>query len=496
MSTVRELDDVGKRALSQEDCDYLFRELEELRDLNLLDDAQLDAARARYELVGKKPFARALFLSLFILSLIAFLFGTATIVIEYWDYLFARGELVLVWPFIAAYVVFFASRYFHWELTEETSLFLGSSLFALCAVYIFGPDSTGRAFTLAAFAAGLLSFFSSKLTTVLPAVVYIGASIVVYVSDRSYDRLDALFLIALGFYWSWRRRSTLAGTLYYALFILWGICYTLRLAFFETNNSVFCLIALCSLYAYLGRRLELARLVAPWFARVVYALSLLPALVQAINYQESFFQNDRATARGVVFTLIVVAFVFLGTLYDLIRDARAQKQNALKLVDSFIWRFLEPETIAVALLPIYAPSLLFSTGLASSSDVSFSFFYGNLIFFLVATRLVVVGARRNNYQYWVGFASVLMWGWFSFIKYSAEFGVFGAACAALFFAIFLIAAATLTKKFVKPQTESESRAYSQPLEPRDVLPKRLADLALVVVVLVQIGVGIYALTLR
>ena len=404
--------DGEKRSLAAKEYDALFGELEYLRERNVLEPETVAAARELYDRVeSKNVFHKTAVLVSVLLGVAALGFGIWVLVDEYWRDLsdFLQLYSVLV-PFGASCVGYLAARIMKKELAAQIALFSVCGFFFLSCLVLRTFDQHPRpdvtvVWLAGALAAALAAFFSDGIALHLFAAILCAVRIITGCIDNFYPlwaggpyALDALVIVALGFYWSYRRVNARVGGFYFLLLGLWAFATALDASPFSamTNIAVVAAGSALALVSAWGRELKVLDKTSFWppFAsfRTPLRISSWPK------------EGSNPYLLYMIWLAAVAALAFF-----LARRKRALNGEARDVALRVLSFLFSPE--GVALLTVPMAIAIGAAGEKSRDETlpSLLSFYGTALVFGVASRLVVVGANGRPSILTAGVAYFIIW---------------------------------------------------------------------------------------
>ncbi len=490
--------DGEKRLLAAKEYDALFGELEFLRERNVLEPETVAAARELYERSEpKNVFHRTVVLVSVLLGVAALGFGIWVLVDEYWQDLsdFLQLYSVLV-PFAASCVGYLAARIMKKELASQIALFSVCGFFFLSCLVLrtfdqrLWPDVT-VVWLAGALAAALAAFFSDGIALHLFAAILCAVRIITGCVEDFYPlwaggpyALDALVIVAMGFYWSYRRVNTRVGGFYLLLLGVWAFATALDARPFSGMTSVLLVsagsaIALISMW---GRERQFLDKTSFWPPYLLVAAALLYTSFRnplGYYYRDDFAANVSSNPYllYLAWTAAVAALAFC-----LARRKRALNGEARDVALRVLSFLFSPEGVALLTVPMAIAIAAATTGeYKYKRDAPLAYalsFYGTALVFGVAARFVVVGANGRSSILTAGVAYFIVWFIFRLFEFTGSGrGLIGVwIFLAIAVGCFVLAYFTVRMKKLAAVREPDPEPVLT-REPRPVVPKIVGDVA-------------------
>lgn len=481
--------DGEKRLLAAKEYDALFGELEFLRERNVLEPETVAAARELYERSEpKNVFQKTVVLVSVLLGVAALGFGIWVLVDEYWQDLsdFLQLYSVLV-PFAASCVGYLAARIMKKELASQIALFSVCGFFFLSCLVLRTFDQRPQPVTVVwlagALAAALAAFFSDGVALHLFAAILCAVRIITGCIDNFYPlwaggpyALDALLIVAMGFYWSYRRVNMRVGGFYFLLLGLWAFATALDASPFSamTNIAVVAAGSALALVSAWGRELKVLDKTSFWPPYFLVAGALFFASFRTPLRISSWpKEGSNPYLLYMIWLAAVAALAFC-----LARRKRALNGEARDVALRVLSFLFSPEGVALLTVPM---AIAIGAAGEKSRDETLPYllsFYGTALVFGVASRLVVVGANGRPSILTAGVAYFIIW----FISRLFEFTDAGRGLLGvwIFLAIaigcFVLAYFTVRMKKLAAVREPDPEPVLT-REPQPVVPKIVGNVA-------------------
>ena len=415
--------DGEKRSLAAKEYDALFGELEYLRGRNVLEPETVAAARELYDRVeSKNVFHKTAVLVSVLLGVAALGFGIWVLVDEYWRDLsdFLQLYSVLV-PFGASCVGYLAARIMKKELAAQIALFSVCGFFFLSCLVLrtfdqrLWPDVT-VVWLAGALAAALAAFFSDGIALHLFAAILCAVRIITGCVEDCYPlwaggpyALDALLIVAMGFYWSYRRVNMRVGGFYFLLLVAWAVATAFDARPYTALSNLIVVAAgsALALISAWGRKLRILDKTSFWPPYFLAAGALLFASFRSSQRYYDSFAPKVCPNSYLLYLLWIAAAAGLAFWYwRRSRVSDGAPQSAGLSVLSFLF---SPEGVALLTVPMAIVSA--ASGEFKSDDPAAYFlsFYGTALVFGVASRLVVVGSNGRSSILTAGVAYFIIW---------------------------------------------------------------------------------------
>ena len=481
--------DGEKRQLAAKEYDALFGELEYLRGRNVLEPETVAAARELYDRVeSKNVFHKTAVLVSVLLGVAALGFGIWVLVDEYWRDLsdFLQLYSVLV-PFGASCVGYLAARIMKKELAAQIALFSVCGFFFLSCLVLRTFDQHPRpdvtvVWLAGALAAALAAFFSDGIALHLFAAILCAVRIVSGCVEDCYPlwaggpyALDALLIVAMGFYWSYRRVNMRVGGFYFLLLVAWAVATAFDARPYTALSNLIVVAAgsALALISAWGRKLRILDKTSFWPPYFLAAGALLFASFRSPQRYYDSFAPKVCPNSYLLYLLWIAAAAGLAFWYwRRSRVSDGTPQSAGLSVLSFLF---SPEGVALLTVPM---AIVFAASGEFKRDdpvAYFLSFYGTALVFGVAARLVVVGSNGRSSILTAGVAYFIIW--FISRLTGAGRGLLG-VWIFLAIAVGCFALAYFTGRMKKLAAVREPDP--EPVltrEPRPVVPKIVGDIA-------------------
>ena len=502
--------DGEKRQLAAKEYDALFGELEFLRERNVLEPETVAAARELYERSEpKNVFQKTVVLVSVLLGVAALGFGIWVLVDEYWQDLsdFLQLYSVLV-PFAASCVGYLAARIMKKELAAQIALFSVCGFFFLSCLVLrtfwqLPRPGVTPVFLAGALAAALAAFFSEGVALHLFAAILCAVRIITGCVEDFYPlwaggpyALDALVIVALGFYWSYRRVNARVGGFYFLLLGVWAFATALDASPFSamTNIAVVAAGSALALVSAWGRELKVLDKTSFWPPYFLVAGALFYASFRTPLRISSWpKEGSNPYLLYMIWLAAVAALAFF--LWRRKRVSDGAPRNVGLTVLSFLF---SPEGVALLTVPMAIAIAAATTGeYKYKRDAPLAYalsFYGTALVFGVAARFVVVGANGRSSILTAGVAYFIVWFIFRLFEFTGSGrGLIGVwIFLAIAVGCFVLAYLTARMKKLAAVREPDPEPVLT-REPRPVVPKIVGDVAAWLTVAAMIAVVIAVL---